>query len=264
VNRLSIADADDVRIAEYRSIREPALARERGLFVAEGRLVVQRAVEKGCRVRSVLANEAAAAALAPTLERIEAPVYIASQSTIEQIAGYNMHRGCIAMIERPAPLALSAVAAQSRVIVALEDIADADNVGGIFRNAAAFDAGVVLSPRCSDPLYRKAVRTSMGAVLSVAWATMNDWPDGLAALAKDGFSIAALTPREPSISIDDFAAREQHAKPARLVLVAGTEGAGVSPAVERVADYRVRIPISGRVDSLNVAVAVGIALFRLG
>src|SRR5262249_18822483 len=135
-----------------------------------------------------------------------------------------------------------------------------DNVGGVFRNAAAFGAAVLLSPRCCDPLYRKAVRTSMGAVLSVPWAMVNDWPDDIFSLRQRGFLIAALTPRAPSITIDEFATLTGHSP---LVLVAGTEGGGLSPRVEEQADRRVRIPIAEAVDSLNLAVAVGIALSRL-
>ena len=143
----------------------------------------------------------------------------------------------------------------------LEAVANADNVGGIFRNAAAFGAGaVLLSPACCDPLYRKAIRTSMAAVLRVPFARCDDWPQDLVRLRDRGFRIVALTPREPAAMLADFAARP---RPERVALLAGTEGAGLSAAAEQLADERVRIPIESAVDSLNVAVAVGIALHAL-
>ena len=147
------------------------------------------------------------------------------------------------------------------VVLVLEGVSNADNVGGVFRNAAAFGVrGVLLSPTCCDPLYRKAIRTSMGAVLRVPFARLDDWPAGLTPMRGAGFTIAALTPRAPSETLDAFAARP---RPERLALLVGTEGAGLTLAAESAADHRVRIPIDERVDSLNVAVAVGIALYAL-
>ena len=151
--------------------------------------------------------------------------------------------------------------AQATSLVVLEGVTNADNVGGVFRNAAAFGAGgVVLSPTCCDPLYRKAIRTSMGAVLQVAFARADEWPAALDQIRAAGFTIVALTPREPSIALDVFAAAPVGEK---IALVAGTEGPGLTPEVEAMADHRVRIPIGAAVDSLNLAVAVGIALHAL-
>jgi tRNA G18 (ribose-2'-O)-methylase SpoU len=150
---------------------------------------------------------------------------------------------------------------QAATLVVMEAIANADNVGGVFRNAAAFGAGgVLLSPTCCDPLYRKAIRTSMGAALQVPFARVEDagWPGVLAHLRRAGFTIVALTPREGSEILDAFSARP---RPGKLALVVGSEGPGLTPAVESAADARVRIPISDDVDSLNVAVATGIALY---
>jgi len=256
----SFVDPDDPRVAAYRGVRDPQLARLNGLFIAEGRLVVRRVIESGHRVRSVLVNDAARNALEPLLDALEAPVYVCDSAAIAAITGYNIHRGCLALVERPDPVAPGEIVERARTIVALEDVANADNVGGVFRNAAAFGAAVLLSPRCCDPLYRKAIRTSMGAVLTVPWARIDDWPAGLFALRERGFTIAALTPREPALALETFAAGRN---PSRVVLVAGTEGAGLSAAVGTNADCRVRIPIATAVDSLNLAVAVGIALSRL-
>ncbi len=145
----------------------------------------------------------------------------------------------------------------------LEGVSNADNVGGVFRNAAAFGAdGVLLSPTCCDPLYRKAIRTSMAATLRVPFARAgaDDWPGALTSVKAAGFTIVALTPRQPSETLAAFTSRP---RPARIALLVGTEGDGLTPEAEAAADYRVRIPIAGGIDSLNLAVATGIALYSL-
>jgi tRNA G18 (ribose-2'-O)-methylase SpoU len=258
--------ADDPRIAAYRDVRDGLLVRTRGLFVAEGRLIVRRVIEdKRYRVQSLLVNDAALHDLAPAIATIEpyVPIFACNADELTGIAGYHVHRGCLALVERPPATLMEDVLASSGTIVALEGVSNADNVGGVFRNAAAFGAGgVLLSPTCCDPLYRKAIRTSMGAVLRVPFARAadGDWPGALARIRAAGFTLVALTPREPSETLDAFAAR---AHASRIALVVGTEGTGLTPAVEAAADERVRIPISDRVDSLNLAVAVGIALHAL-
>src|SRR6185295_3279766 len=148
--------------------------------------------------------------------------------------------------------------ATARTVIVVEGVTNPDNVGGVFRNAAAFGAdAVLLSPTSCDPLYRKAIRTSMAAAIRVPFARAVDWPGALTQVRAAGFTIVALTPREPSETLEAFASRP---RPARLALVVGAEGAGLTPAVEATADHRVRIPIGDDVDSLNLAVAVGIAL----
>jgi tRNA G18 (ribose-2'-O)-methylase SpoU len=273
--------ATDPRLALYRHVRDGDLLRERGLFVAEARLIVKRAIEdRRYVVRSLLVNDAALRDLAPALDRLEAsvPVLVCRTDDFLQVTGFHIHRGCLALVERPVATPVDHLIYRAQALVVLEAVANADNVGGVFRNAAAFGAdGVLLSPTCCDPLYRKAIRTSMGAVLSVAFARVDeaDWPGVLTRVRAAGATIVALTPREPSEALDDFAARWGRAgvrlgsdpgpTPARprIALVVGAEGGGLSPAVEAAADYRVRIPISDRVDSLNLAVAAGIALHRL-
>ncbi len=259
-----IVVADDPRVAAYRNVRDGDLLRARGLFVAEGRLVVRRVLEdRRYAVRSVVVNAAALADLAPALEANtpDLPIYLCDAVVLQAIAGYDVHRGCLALVERPTPLALDNLLREATSLVVLEGVTNADNVGGVFRNAAAFGAGgVVLSPTCCDPLYRKAIRTSMGAVLQVPFAIADEWPAALDQIRAAGFSIVALTPREPSIALDVFAAGAVGEK---IALVAGTEGPGLTPEVEAMADHRVRIPIGAAVDSLNLAVAVGIALHAL-
>lgn len=255
--------ADDPRLAPFRDVADPELVRRRGQFVAEGRLVVRRVIEDGgYRVRAVLVNEAALVQLAPTLARLptEAPVYVCDTAAFIMLTGYNIHRGCLALVDRRPPAALETVVAGARTIVVLEAVANADNIGAVFRSSAAFGCrAVVLSPTCCDPFYRKAIRTSMGAVLRVPFASGAPWPGALATIRAAGFVIAALTPRDPAVALDTFA-RE---RPPRVALLAGTEGHGLSAEAEARADVRVRIPISDAVDSLNVATAVAIALYAL-
>ncbi|MET0167767.1 MAG: RNA methyltransferase [Vicinamibacterales bacterium] len=260
----------DPRVADYRHIAEADLVKSRGLFVAEGRLVVKRLIEDGHRFRSVLVNDTAYRSLEAALIELaqHVPVYICETTDLVEITGYDIHRGCLALVERPTARtsgSLLAEVTQTRksrtIIVILEGVANADNVGGVFRNAAAFSSdAVLLSPTCCDPLYRKAIRTSMASTLRVPFARIEKWPDDLAQLRDHGFTIAALTPREPSVTLSEFSTAPPSA---RLALLVGTEGPGLTTEAEAAADVRVRIPIAPEVDSLNVAVAVGIALHRL-
>jgi len=254
----------DPRVADYRDVPDRELLRARGLFVAEGRLVVERLIEQGrYRVRSLLLSDVARAALAPAVARLapDVPVYICAAAHFEHIAGFHVHRGCLALVERPRPASIDEVLRDARLVVVLEDVANADNVGGVFRNAAAFGADAVLLNRAScDPLYRKAIRTSMGATLTVPFARIDDWPGGLAEVAARGWTIVALTPRQPSVPLDEFA---RLGLPDRLALVVGAEGPGLSEGAAASAAFRVRIPMTSAVDSLNLAVATGIALSTL-
>jgi tRNA G18 (ribose-2'-O)-methylase SpoU len=258
-----IYGADDPRVAGYHGVRDGELVRSRGLFVAEGRHIVRRVVEHGgYRVQSVLVNDAALHDLESVMARLGAdvPVFVSGAKRLAEIAGYDVHRGCLALVHRPPPMPVDALIAAVTRLVVLEAVSNADNVGGIFRNAAAFGAGgVLLSPTCCDALYRKAIRTSMGATLRVPFASADthDWPHVLTRVKAAGFTIVALTPREPSETLKAFAVRP---RAPRIALIVGAEGAGLTPAVEAAADHRVRIPISDGVDSLNVAVAAGIAL----
>jgi tRNA G18 (ribose-2'-O)-methylase SpoU len=255
----------DPRIAEYASLTDPELIRSRGLFVAEGRLVVTRVLrDPRYAVRSLLLSDAALRALGPCLDGLApaVPVYLAPAADFGRITGVNVHRGCLALVERPPALGPADLVAVARTIVVLEAVANADNVGSVFRNALALGGdGILLSPTCCDPLYRKAIRTSMGAVLSLPFARVDPWPDGLEALAARGFTVAALTPHGSAMSIEAFAAARP---PGRLALLLGAEGSGLTTAATGRAAYLVRIPMREGVDSLNLAVAAAIALHRLG
>jgi tRNA G18 (ribose-2'-O)-methylase SpoU len=240
--------------------------RSQQLFVAEGRLIVRGvAGNDRYRVHSVLVNEAALGELEPVLARLAhgVPIFVSGATVLAEIAGYDVHRGCLALVHRPPCIPVDELIRLSPTLVILEEVANADNVGGVFRNAAAFDAGgVLLSPACCDPWYRKAIRTSMGATLRVPFARAHpdDWPRVLTRVKAAGFTIVALTPREPSETLTAFVSRP---RPPRIALIVGAEGPGLTATVETAADYRVRIPISDGVDSLNLAVAAGIALHAL-
>jgi tRNA G18 (ribose-2'-O)-methylase SpoU len=267
---VQLESLDDPRIADYRIVAEPEIVRVRGLFVAEGRRVVERLIgERRFAIRSVLVSDAAHHALEPALAELheDVPVYVCGARSFAAITGFDVHRGCLALAERPMPIDLARVLTAARTIVVLDGVANADNVGGVFRNAAAFGVdAVLLTPDCCDPLYRKAIRTSMAATLRVPFARMDGWPQGTAELRKAQFTLVALTSHHPSSSLDEFVTFVESAesnRPDRLALLVGAEGRGLSAGIEEAADHRVRIPIDPSVDSLNLAVATGIALARL-
>ena len=220
---------DDPRVAVYGSMRDPELVKARGLFIAEGRLVVERLIATGAYdVQSLLLSDTACTAMQTSLRRLPAgvPVFTCRVEQFAGITGLNIHRGCLALVTRPMPVSLVTVAECARTLVVLENVSNPDNVGGIFRNAAAFGAdAVVLGPGCCDPFYRKAIRTSMAATLRVPFVEMDEWPAGLQWLRSQGFQVVALTPGAPSITLEAFA---QIGRPARLALLFGAEGDGLS------------------------------------
>ena len=259
---------DDPRVADFRDIPDVVLVRERGLFVAEGRLVVQRllAAER-FHTRALLVTDTALVGLTPYLEtdRVrDVPIYLTTADLLRRIGGFSFHQGCLAIGDRPAPVtggSLLSRAAPNRPLVVIERIGDADNVGGIFRNAAAFGAAaVVLSGGCCDPLYRKAIRTSMGACLQVPFTTLDAWPDELEAVRRLGYYLVALSPDRGAASLKRFAVPEGGRG---VALLLGSEGEGLSPAAVAMADVRLRIEIEATVDSLNVATAAAVALHHL-
>jgi tRNA G18 (ribose-2'-O)-methylase SpoU len=257
---VSVDRLDDPRLDDYHNVPDPDLLRARGIFVAEGRLVVRRLLESPrFRTRSVLLTHAAYAALADVVDRrFDLPVYVVAQDTIDEITGFNIHRGCLAVGERPPALTWTGLLQDASLLVVLERVSNADNVGGIFRSAAALGAtGVLLGPACADPLYRKAIRTSMGAALKVPFAAMPDWPRDLARLRAADFTLVALTPSNRAIPLRDIVPT------ARLALLVGHEGEGLSREALEMADLCARIPMTPEMDSLNVSAAASIALYEL-
>ena len=251
-------------IADYAHVGDPDWLLAHGLFVAEGRLVVRRLVEAATfTIRSILLTPAARAALADVLDSRSLPVYVCEPQTMNAVAGFNFHRGCLALgVRPPADHSLDRFTGVSRLL-ALEGVGNPDNVGGLFRVAAAFGVnGVLLDRTTGDPLYRKAIRTAMGASLRIPFARVDSWWPALQSLRNAGALIVALTPDRSATPISERAQELASDRP--LILMLGAEGPGLSGGTLQAADARVRIPIAADVDSLNVVVAAGIALAMLG
>ena len=269
VEPFRIATVDDPRVRDFRGMSDPAFMRERGLFVAEGRLAVERLLASRFRTCAVLLTDSLLPRLEPALAARAgdggAPsVYLTDSAQLRQITGFRFHRGCLALGARPAAAATEAAGLQpdaARPLVALEGVSNPDNVGSIFRSAAAFGASaVLLSPTCADPLYRKAIRTSMGTSLTLPFQVAEEWPDALQQVKASGARLVALTPDPAATDLEALVRRRDRA-PAALLL--GNEGDGVSRAALDLCDERVRIDIEPAVDSLNVATAAAIVLQRL-
>ena len=258
-----ISSPDDPRLADYTRLTDVGLRThleaEHGLFMAEGTKVIRRAVEGGYAARSVLLAESRVADLAAL--RLPVPVYVVPDEVAERLTGYRVHRGALASFNRKPLPAVGDVIGDARRIVVLEDLVDHANVGAIFRCAAALGVdAIVLSPRCADPLYRRSVKVSMGAVFAIPYARMTEWFDGLAELTAGGFRVRALTPDERATPIG---AALEAASGGRAALLFGTEGDGLSARWLRTADETVRIPMRAGVDSLNVVAAAAIACHLL-
>jgi tRNA G18 (ribose-2'-O)-methylase SpoU len=258
---VAITDPDDPRIADYRDVRERDLVGRQGLFIAEGEVVVRRLIASARHeTLSLLVAEKRAAGLADALAPLpeDVPVYAASQQVMDAIVGFHIHRGTLALGKpRPMPSVEAIVAAMGEraLVVVLVGLANHDNVGGVFRNAAAFGAdAVILDAECCDPLYRKAIRVSIGAALTVPYTRLERGADPLAALVAAGFEPIALTP-------DGETPLNEALRPKRTALVLGTEGPGLDPALKARCSA-VRIEMAEGLDSLNVATASGIALHR--
>jgi tRNA G18 (ribose-2'-O)-methylase SpoU len=260
---IPIADLTDSRLSDYSHLTDVALKKaqssEHGLYLAESALVVERALRAGHRPRSVLALGSSVQE-AVALVGDDVPVFSGAPELLEQLTGYLLHRGLIASMHRPALVPPEQLLATARRVVVLEDVADPTNVGAIFRSVAAIGADAVLvTPRCSDPFYRRAIRVSMGTVLQVPWTRVGEWDEFEPLLREHGFHVAALALEPDSVSLREFAA---HA-PARVALVLGAEGSGLSRGALDAADTVVRIPMAHGIDSLNVAAAAAVAMFAL-
>jgi tRNA G18 (ribose-2'-O)-methylase SpoU len=261
-----VDDATDSRLADYVALTDPALRRRvepaAGVFIAEGEKVIRRAVAEGYVLRSLLLAERWVPGLEDVIETFEPdlPVLVASNELLRQVTGFHVHRGALAAVERRAPIPLSVLAAHARRLAVLEDLVDPSNVGAVFRAAAALGMdGVILSRECADPLYRRSVRVSMGAVLSLPYARFDDAPAGLRELRSAGFRRLALTPDPQAVPLAALPASDT----GRCALLLGTEGDGLSEEWLAEADVRVRIPMARGIDSLNVASAAAVAFYGL-
>lgn len=252
----AIDAAADPRLADYRDLRGAA----RDTFVVEGRILLRKLLASRFRLRSILTTHAARADVEAALAGGggDADIYLVGVDTIRQLVGFPFHRGCLAAAERGNPLGLDDLLPNARLLVALEHVTNPDNVGGVFRNAAAFGAdAVILSSQCGDPLYPKATRVAMGGSLEVPFALAHEWPVALAHLKEAGFTLVALTPDARAVELDDL-----HL-PERVALLLGTEGDGLTADTRAAADVEATIGMVRGADSLNVATAAAIALHHV-
>jgi len=263
---ITITEPDDPRLADYVRLRDAALRRHLesagGLFIAEGDKVIRRAAEAGYPPRSFLLAERWLSGLQDVIERWpDIPVYVVSESLAEQVTGFHVHRGALASFHRIERHTVDEILHRHRVVV-LEDIVDHTNVGAILRNAAGLGwEGALLSPRTADPLYRRSIKVSMGAVFSLPWARLGSWSTAPEQLLAAGFTTVALTPGPSARNLEEVAATL--APNQRIAIMLGTEGAGLSRRWTDGATVRATIPMAAGIDSLNVAAAAAIACYVL-
>ena len=259
-----VSDPADERLRDYVALTDVVLRRVSepadGLYLAESAKVIARAIAAGHRPRSVLLQQKWLDELRPLLDPFDVPVFLARPDVLEKITGFVMHRGALASMHRPQLPAVADLLRDAHRVVVLEDIVDHTNVGAIFRAVAGLGADAVLiTPRCADPYYRRAVRVSMGTVLQIPWTRIEEWPRGAEQLHDAGFVIAALALDDAAVDLAEFARNP----PDRIALLLGTEGDGLSrPALDS-ADTVITIPMARGVDSLNVAAASAVALWAL-
>lgn len=260
---IELDDPDDPRLADYRDLRDVELRKhleaEHGLFLAEGEKVVRRAVEAGFAARSFLMAPRWLDGLADVLGASDAPCYVVSEELAEQVTGFHVHRGALASLERRPLPTVDEVLDGARTVLVLEDIVDHTNVGAVLRSGAALGVdAVLLSPRCADPLYRRAVKVAMGAVFSLPWTRVEDWYGALPTLTERGFTTVAMTLADDAVPLDDAVAGLD-----KVALVLGGEGHGLSARWQSSADRRAIIPMREGIDSLNVAAATAVACYAL-
>lgn len=281
-----LESAEDPRVSDYtqltdvhlRKIREPA----EGMYIAESSRVLRRALAAGHQPRSFFLAEKWLPDLADIFEQYpDVPAYIGSSALLEEITGFHLHRGAMAAMHRPAPVPLHELLARARRVAVPEDIVDHTNgsgrkqphrsriailenltdhtnVGAVFRSAAAIGVDAVLvTPQCADPLYRRAIRVSMGTVFQVPWTRIESWPDDIELLKEAGYFVAGMSLGEGAITLDELVAQDHQ----NLALVFGTEGDGLKPETDRLLDARVTIPMMNGVDSLNVAASSAVAFY---
>jgi tRNA G18 (ribose-2'-O)-methylase SpoU len=269
VPSIYIEDPADPRINGYRDLREKVMRHRDHGFIVEGRGNLRRLIEESSYApESLLLSHAALEAVSGLIERLpsDVPIYVAEHPVLRDIVGFDFHRGCLAFAGRGPAVELSALlpdAERASCVVALEGLTDADNVGTTFRNAMAFGTdAVLLCPRCCDPLYRKSIRTSMGAALCVPFARAESWPEApFAALRDAGYTLVAMHP--DGVPLGDAATgAATPVLPRRTAMILGAEGEGVSPETLEAVDLRVRIDMAPGFDSINVSAAAAIALHR--
>jgi len=286
---VEVDDPDDPRLDLYRDLNNPAvrirLDTDQSVFVVEGRLAVDRLLTSGYTVRSLLVDDhqmTAAGDLVTAARARGAPVFVGSRAVVAGTVGFALHRGVVAVANRPSPAGAERLLADAAgrsdaegappVVAVLEGLNDHENIGALFRNAAAFGvAGVLLDPTCADPLYRRSIRVSVGHVLHMPFARLVPWPTGLHQVRAAGFVVAALAPRPaadsgvPAVSLAELKASMSGSDhPVGVALLLGAEGPGLTDTALAASDVVVPIPMADGVDSLNVATAAALAFHTLG
>jgi tRNA G18 (ribose-2'-O)-methylase SpoU len=261
-----VSDPDDPRLDNFRDLnsieRRPDLPTGKGLVIAEGVLVVQRMLASRFTPLALLGTERRLTEFGDDLAGAQAPYYRVSADVMAQVVGFHLNRGVLAAARRVPEPSIAQLVDGAHTIAVLEGVNDHENLGSIFRNAAGLGVdAVVFGSGCADPLYRRAVRVSMGHALLVPWARTADWPADLVLLKDSGFRLLALTPHHEACPLPDAMAgvRDQ-----RVALLVGAEGPGLTAAALRISDMRVRIPMSRGTDSLNVATAAALAFYERG
>jgi tRNA G18 (ribose-2'-O)-methylase SpoU len=261
---IDVDDPDDPRLDDFRDLnsvdRRPDLPSGKGLVIAEGVLVVQRMLASRFRPHALLGTDRRLAELEDDLAGNAVPFYRTSADVMAQVVGFHLNRGVLAAARRVAEPSVAEVIAGARTVAVLEGVNDHENLGSIFRNAAGLGVdAVVFGSGCADPLYRRAVRVSMGHALLVPSARATCWPSDLKTLQHNGFRLMAMTPQGTACALPEAmtAARDE-----RVAVLVGAEGPGLTPATLRLSDVRVRIPMSRGTDSLNVATAAALAFYE--
>lgn len=262
--RVVHVDGGDARVSDYRNLTDvqwrTAAEPAAGMFLAEGIKVIRRAVAGGYVPRSALTADRWLPDLAQVLEPFAGDILVASAQVVESIVGFRLHRGALAAFERRPPVPAATLLATARRIVVCENFVDHTNVGLVFRSAAALGMDAVfISPSCADPYYRRSLKTSMGAVCSIPWTVLPNWPEALEQLAVSGWDVVALSPAARAEVLDGT----RWSGDDRVALVLGSEGPGLTAAALARCTRLMRIPVTGRVDSLNVAAAAAIACYEV-
>jgi tRNA G18 (ribose-2'-O)-methylase SpoU len=259
-----VTDPDDPRLDDFRDLnsvdRRPDLPTGKGLVIAEGVLVVQRMLASRFTPRALLGTDRRLAELRDDLAGAVAPYYRTSAEVMAQAVGFHLNRGVLASASRVTEPSVAEVVGGARTVAVLEGVNDHENLGSIFRNAAGLGVdAVVFGSGCADPLYRRAVRVSMGHALLVPYARATDWPADLVRLRERGFRLLAMTPRRDARGLREAMA---DLRDERVAVLVGAEGPGLTAAALRISDMRVRIPMSRGTDSLNVATAAAVAFYE--
>jgi tRNA G18 (ribose-2'-O)-methylase SpoU len=263
-NVIDVADPADPRLDDFRDLnsvdRRPDLPSGKGLVIAEGVLVVQRMLASRFRPRAMLGTDRRLGELEADLGDVDAPYYRVDADVMAEVVGFHLNRGVLASAARPPERTVAQVLEGARTVAVLEGVNDHENLGSIFRNAAGLGVdAVVFGIGCADPLYRRAVRVSMGHALLVPYAWAESWPDDLKLLRENGFRLLAMTPDPSACALPDAMTDVADEKAAILV---GAEGPGLTEHVMRASDMRVRISMSRGTDSLNVATAAALAFYE--